>query len=69
LKIGYSKIKIKNFPKILLKIGYSNFKIKIFPKILFTASCPLYSTATGGYIRGVTGEGVRRGVYMGGGVM
>lgn len=50
-------------------MGKVKIKIKIFPKILFTASCPLIRGGIFALIRGVTGEGVRRGVYMGGGVM
>jgi hypothetical protein len=42
-----------------LKISGKNF--------LRTASCPLYGTGTGGRYGGVTGEGVRREGYVGGG--
>jgi len=59
-----SKFSKKNF----FKIGYSKIKIKNFPEILFTASCPLYRGVKKPYGRGVTGEGVRRGVYMGEGL-
>ena len=63
-----SKILSQKFlEKKFFKIGVPPNKGQKIPrKISRIASYPLYGTGTGGYIRGVTGVGVRRGVCTGG---